>query len=170
MRCNTIVQAKFLYFFQKILAQPCATRSQLPMDLLRKAQILIGFIATYVTKAIYIIAVKKRRDTSGYTFVILRCPYKLLASAFLDKVVDLMSEIYRVLKPGGRFLSFSSAFSAPAARRDQAHINIITTETFHLYLDTQKSFSKMYEFKGAFDVEIKSLSYLNSYVTLVIYK
>lgn len=67
--------------------------------------------------------------------------------------VDLMSEIYRVLKPGGRFLSFTPAFPAPAAWRDPTHVNIITTETFPLYFDSKNCAAKMYGFKGGFDVE-----------------
>jgi SAM-dependent methyltransferase len=51
--------------------------------------------------------------------------------------VELMNEIYRVLKPGGRFFSFTPAFPAPAAWRDPTHVNIITEETFPLYFDNQ---------------------------------
>ena len=40
--------------------------------------------------------------------------------------VELMNEIYRVLKPGGTFLSFTPAFPAAAAWRDPTHVNIIT--------------------------------------------
>lgn len=67
--------------------------------------------------------------------------------------VELMSEIFRVLKPGGRFLSFTPAFPAPAAWRDPTHVNIITTETFPLYFDTQNGWAKMYGFKGGFVIE-----------------
>jgi len=67
--------------------------------------------------------------------------------------VDLMSEIYRVLKPGGRFLSFTPAFPAPAAWRDPTHVNIITEETFPLYFDTKNCWAKMYGFKGGFEIK-----------------
>ncbi len=67
--------------------------------------------------------------------------------------VDLMSEIFRVLKPGGKFLSVTPAFPAPAAWRDPTHVNIITTETFPLYFDTQSCLAKMYGFKGGFQME-----------------
>lgn len=67
--------------------------------------------------------------------------------------VDLMSEIYRVLKPGGKFLSFTPAFPAPAALRDPTHVNIITDETFPLYFDAKNCLAKMYGFKGGFDIE-----------------
>ena len=67
--------------------------------------------------------------------------------------VELMSEIFRVLKPGGRFFSFTPAFPAPAAWRDPTHVNIITTETFPLYFDTKNTLAKMYGFKGGFIIE-----------------
>jgi len=67
--------------------------------------------------------------------------------------VDLMSEIYRVLKPGGSFLSHTPAFPNSAAWRDPTHVNIITNETFPLYFDTQKCWAKMYGFIGGFEIE-----------------
>lgn len=67
--------------------------------------------------------------------------------------VDLMSEIYRVLKPGGKFLSFTPAFPAAAAWRDPTHVNIITTQTFPMYFDTEKCWAKMYGFKGGFEIQ-----------------
>jgi SAM-dependent methyltransferase len=67
--------------------------------------------------------------------------------------VDLMSEIFRVLKPGGKFLSFTPAFPAPAAWRDPTHVNIITTETFPLYFDKKNCFAKVYGFVGGFEIE-----------------
>ena len=67
--------------------------------------------------------------------------------------VDLMSEIYRVLKPGGRFLSHTPAFPNAAAWRDPTHVNIITNETFPLYFDNQKCWAKMYGFIGGFEIE-----------------
>ena len=80
-------------------------------------------------------------------------PRIIYAPARKFSFVDLMSEIYRVLKPGGRFLSFTPAFPAPAAWRDPTHVNIITTDTFPLYFDTRKCLAKMYGFKGGFEIE-----------------
>lgn len=40
--------------------------------------------------------------------------------------VELMNEIYRVLKTGGTFASFTPAFPKEAAWRDLTHVNIIT--------------------------------------------
>jgi SAM-dependent methyltransferase len=67
--------------------------------------------------------------------------------------VDLMSEIYRVLKPGGKFISFTPAFPHAPAWRDPTHVNIITTETFPLYFDDKNKLAKMYGFTGGFEIE-----------------
>lgn len=66
--------------------------------------------------------------------------------------VELMNEIYRVLKTGGRLLSFTPAFPAPEAWRDPTHVNIITNETFPLYFDHENRWAAMYGFKGYFKI------------------
>ncbi len=66
--------------------------------------------------------------------------------------VELMNEIYRVLKPGGTFLSFTPAFPAAAAWRDPTHVNIITEETFPLYFDDQNRLASAYGFNGYFQI------------------
>jgi SAM-dependent methyltransferase len=67
--------------------------------------------------------------------------------------VELMNEIYRVLKPGGLFYSFTPAFPASAAWRDPTHVNIITEETYPLYFDDVHRMAAMYGFKGFFRIE-----------------
>ena len=66
--------------------------------------------------------------------------------------VELMSEIYRVLRVGGKFLSSTPAFPHSAAFQDPTHVNIITPDTFYEYFDDQKTWAKMYGFKGAFHI------------------
>jgi SAM-dependent methyltransferase len=66
--------------------------------------------------------------------------------------VELMNEIYRVLKIGGKFLSFTPAFPAAPAWRDPTHVNIITEETFPLYFDYQNRLASMYGFNGYFEI------------------
>jgi SAM-dependent methyltransferase len=66
--------------------------------------------------------------------------------------VELMNEIYRVLKVGGRFLSFTPAFAAPPAWTDPTHVNIITEETFPLYFDYQNRGASAYGFNGYFQI------------------
>ena len=69
--------------------------------------------------------------------------------------VELMNEIYRVLKPGGVFLSYTPAFPREEAWRDPTHVNIITVETFPLYFDNKNRMAVMYGFRGAFEVVLQ---------------
>jgi hypothetical protein len=63
-----------------------------------------------------------------------------------------MSEIWRVLKFNGKFLSFTPAFPSEAAFTDPTHVNIITEQTYN-YFDAQNNWAKMYGFKGAFIIQ-----------------
>ena len=47
--------------------------------------------------------------------------------------VDLMSEIYRVLKPGGFFYSSTPCYPARDAFQDPTHVNIISDNTLKFY-------------------------------------
>ena len=67
--------------------------------------------------------------------------------------IELMSEIYRVLKMGGVFLSVTPAFTQEAAWRDPTHVNIITENTFPLYFDDVNCWGRDYGFRGAFHIE-----------------
>ena len=69
-----------------------------------------------------------------------------------NSFVELMNEIWRVLKMGGRFLSVTPAYPQPAAFVDPTHVNIITEQTFQLYFDDQNRWAKGYGFVGAFKV------------------
>jgi SAM-dependent methyltransferase len=64
--------------------------------------------------------------------------------------VELMNEIYRVLKVDGFFLSLTPAYPRAEAFRDPTHVNIITEETFPLYFDSHYRWAAMYGFKGQF--------------------
>ena len=66
--------------------------------------------------------------------------------------VELMNEVWRVLKIGGHFMSFTPAYPQPAAFRDPTHVNIITDETFPAYFDNVNRWATMYGFVGAFEV------------------
>jgi SAM-dependent methyltransferase len=66
--------------------------------------------------------------------------------------VELMSEIFRVMKVGGKFLSSTPAFPHAPAFQDPTHVNIITPLTFAEYFDDEKTWAKMYGFKGAFHI------------------
>lgn len=63
--------------------------------------------------------------------------------------VELMNEIWRVLRPGGVFLSATPAYPEAAVFRDPTHVNFITEETWAYFCqDTPEA--RLYGFKGAF--------------------
>lgn len=66
--------------------------------------------------------------------------------------VDLMDEVWRVLKPGGIFLSLTPAYPSPKAFQDPTHVNYITEETFPSYFCTPNLWARMYGFKGDFEI------------------
>ena len=47
--------------------------------------------------------------------------------------IEIMNEIYRVLNPGGLFLSVTPAWPFPDAFKDPTHVNFITYDTFPSY-------------------------------------
>ncbi len=69
--------------------------------------------------------------------------------------VELMNEIYRVLKVGGQFLSFTPAYPHPEAFRDPTHVNIITDQTFQAYFDNVNRWASGYGFNGAFEIKLQ---------------
>lgn len=66
--------------------------------------------------------------------------------------VELMNEVYRVLKPGGRFLSFTPGYPAESAFTDPTHVNFVTLSTFPIYFGPNP-LARMYGFHGSFFVE-----------------
>jgi SAM-dependent methyltransferase len=69
-----------------------------------------------------------------------------------NSFIEVMNEIWRVLKVGGQFLSVTPAYPHPEAFRDPTHVNIITEETFSMYFDNKTCLAKMYGFKGGFHI------------------
>jgi len=67
--------------------------------------------------------------------------------------VDLMNEIWRVLKVDGKFYSSTPAFPHMAAFSDPTHVNIITENTFVMYFDDVHRWGSAYGFRGAFKIE-----------------
>jgi SAM-dependent methyltransferase len=67
--------------------------------------------------------------------------------------IELMNEVYRVLRPGGLFLAQTPVYPYSACFTDPTHINPITSETFSQYFDDQRQWGKMYGFRGAFKIE-----------------
>lgn len=63
--------------------------------------------------------------------------------------VRLMSEIWRVLAPGGRFYALTPAYPHEAAFQDPTHVNVITTST-HEYFCGEMPAGAVYGFEGRF--------------------
>ncbi|WP_207387744.1 methyltransferase domain-containing protein [Chlorobium sp. N1] len=66
--------------------------------------------------------------------------------------VELMNEIWRVLKPKGIFFSCTPAYPFPPVFQDPTHVNFLTEETFPLYFDDQHRWGAMYGFTGSFRI------------------
>jgi SAM-dependent methyltransferase len=60
--------------------------------------------------------------------------------------IFLMSEILRVLKKDGIFLSNTPAYPSSSAFSDPTHVNIITTHTFKLYFASPFNWAERYGF------------------------
>ncbi len=65
--------------------------------------------------------------------------------------IELMNEIHRVLRPGGRLLAITPAFPHPSAFVDPTHVNFITDRS-HEYFIGDKPGGRMYGFSGHFEV------------------
>lgn len=65
--------------------------------------------------------------------------------------VELMDEVWRVLKPDGVFYAVTPVYPSAAAFQDPTHVNIITKKT-HKYFCGEEATGKMYGFKGRFEV------------------
>jgi SAM-dependent methyltransferase len=67
--------------------------------------------------------------------------------------VELMNEIHRVLKPGGRFYAVTPAYPSPEAFQDPTHVNIITEGTWRYFCGVQPQ-ARMYGFVGDFELSL----------------
>ena len=65
--------------------------------------------------------------------------------------IELMSEIWRTLKPSGLFYALTPAYPAPQAFQDPTHVNIITDAT-HDYFCGDPPLARRYGFNGRFEV------------------
>jgi SAM-dependent methyltransferase len=65
--------------------------------------------------------------------------------------VDLMNEIWRVLKPEGRFYAITPIFSHEKMWRDPTHVNPITPKS-HRYFARPELGARMYGFRGDFEL------------------
>lgn len=63
--------------------------------------------------------------------------------------VELMNEVWRVLKAGGLLYASTPAFPHSMAFQDPTHVNIITRDT-HLYFTRPQLLARIYGFHGEF--------------------
>jgi SAM-dependent methyltransferase len=64
--------------------------------------------------------------------------------------INLMNEVWRVLKNNGCFYASTPAYPHPAAFQDPTHVNIITRQT-HLYFTAPTLLASIYGFIGNFE-------------------
>lgn len=64
--------------------------------------------------------------------------------------IELMNEIWRVLKPQGIFYAVTPCYPSPAAFQDPTHVNFITNDT-HNYFCGETPYATIYGFTGQFE-------------------
>lgn len=72
--------------------------------------------------------------------------------------IYLMNECYRVLKPGGRFPSFTPIYPYLGAFQDPTHNNIMTMDTLKLYFSDEKlEIAKHYGITANFTIRYQAM-------------
>jgi SAM-dependent methyltransferase len=64
--------------------------------------------------------------------------------------VELMNEVHRVLRPGGRFYAVTPGWPRPEAFHDPTHVNFVTAGTAAYFCGPEPG-ARMYGFTGRFD-------------------
>jgi SAM-dependent methyltransferase len=68
----------------------------------------------------------------------------------INPFINVMSEIWRVLKPGGLFNAQTPAFPNPETFQDPTHVNFITEKTYVYFAGEHLNLGQSYGFKGKF--------------------
>ena len=66
--------------------------------------------------------------------------------------IEVMSEVARVMKPGGETFFATPAYPHPEAFQDPQHTNVITEETIQYFAGYHLDLNHGYGFKGNFEV------------------
>lgn len=66
--------------------------------------------------------------------------------------IELMNEIYRVLKPGGIFLAHTPAYPMQEAFQDPTHVNIISENSIQYFAGNSVETCRAYGFNGEFEL------------------
>jgi SAM-dependent methyltransferase len=92
-------------------------------------------------------------SVSAYDFFehIPRVALDFAAKSSRFPFIDLMNEIWRVLKPNGVLYAVTPAFPSEKVFRDPTHVNIITKKT-HRYFTGPDPLARMYGFNGNFNL------------------
>jgi SAM-dependent methyltransferase len=73
--------------------------------------------------------------------------------------IELMNEIYRVLKPGGQFYAITPCYPRAEAFVDPTHVNYIAAKT-HRYFCQPDLGAKVYGFNGVFEsLQVKRIHF-----------
>jgi SAM-dependent methyltransferase len=72
--------------------------------------------------------------------------------------IELMNEIWRTLKPGGIFFSYTPMYPFSPSFVDPTHVNQITNTTFEKYFDSTFMWGSIYGFKGKFSIAYQARS------------
>jgi SAM-dependent methyltransferase len=66
-------------------------------------------------------------------------------------LIQLLNEVFRILKPGGIFFSSQPVFPAKSAFQDPTHVNIMSEDTLDLYF-CERAWARIYGFTGSFEL------------------
>jgi SAM-dependent methyltransferase len=64
-------------------------------------------------------------------------------------LIQLINEVFRVLKPGGIFFNIQPCFPAKEAFQDPTHVNIMSEDTMHHYF-CEPAWARIYGYEGSF--------------------
>jgi len=73
-------------------------------------------------------------------------------NVIINPFVNLMNEIWRVLKPNGIFLHKTPVYPSLECFQDPTHVNFITPNTMSLYFNSHYPVANIYGFIGGFNI------------------